>query len=128
MDKKFYLVVPYFPVTDVQKAISQSKNFFTGLADLFNTKQKKVVVNETDLNNAKNELTNRVEALIAALQQCSVPGLPLDTQELIELYYNTYNPDTATHQPLHTYNELEGEVVGKGDGFATNPNLNREQP
>src|ERR1700733_9856544 len=31
MDKKFYLVIPYFPVVDVQKAISASKNLFTGL-------------------------------------------------------------------------------------------------
>lgn len=128
MDKKFYLVIPYFPVVDIQKAFSQSKNFFTGLADLFNTKQVHVTVNETDLQRAKDELKNRVEALITSLKQCGVPGLPLDTQELIELYYNTYNPDTATHQPLHSFDELETPVVSKGEGFAPQPNLDRELP
>ena len=39
MDKKFYVVVPYFPVADVQKALTQSKNFFTGLGGIFNRKE-----------------------------------------------------------------------------------------
>src|SRR3989344_9497888 len=44
MDKKFYVVIPYFPVVDVQKAISASKNLFTGLAGMFNNKQKQVTI------------------------------------------------------------------------------------
>src|SRR5438270_5969854 len=34
MDKKFYVVVPYFPMVDMQKALAQSKNFFSGVAGL----------------------------------------------------------------------------------------------
>ena len=34
MDKRFYIVIPFFPVADVQKALTQSKNFFTGLGGL----------------------------------------------------------------------------------------------
>jgi hypothetical protein len=128
MDKRFYLVIPYFPNIDVQKAISQSKNFFTGIAGIFNTKQTHVVINEFDLNKAKDELKNRVQALLGALQQCSIQGLPLDTQELIELFYNTYNPDTATRQNLQNFDELNTAVVGKGQGMAPQPNLDRELP
>lgn len=128
MDKKFYLIVPYFPVIDVQKSFTQSKNFFTGFVGIFNSKQKHVTINEQDLQRAKDELTNRVQALISALQQCSIPGIPLDTQELIELYYNTYNPDTATQQPLHNFDELTEPVISKGEGFAPQPNLDRELP
>src|SRR5690606_19477498 len=40
MDKKFYVVIPYFPVLDVQKAITQSKNFFSGLKSLFNNQEQ----------------------------------------------------------------------------------------
>jgi hypothetical protein len=128
MDKKFYIVVPYFPLTNAQTAIAQSKNFFTGLADLFNTKQKHVTINESDLQKAKDELTNRVGSLMQALQQCNIPGITLDTQELIELYYNTYNPDTATQQPLREFNNLSEPVIQKGEGFAKQPNLDRELP
>jgi hypothetical protein len=125
MDKRFYMVIPYFPVADIQKAITQSKSFFTGLAGLFSSKENHVVINEADLEQAKTELRNRVQAALAALMQCGVQGLPLDTQELIELYYDTYNPDTATRQPLKNFNDISVPVITKGQGVAPQPNLDR---
>lgn len=125
MDKKFYIVIPYFPVADVQKAITQSKNFFTGLKGLFSNTEQRVTINEQDLNAAKDELRNRVQAVLGGLQQTGVQGLPLDTQELIELYYDTYNPDTATRQQLKNFNDLSTPVVTKGEGMAPQPNLDR---
>lgn len=126
MDKKFYIVIPFIPKADVQKAITQSKNFFTGLTNIFSKKQQHVTVNEKDLEDAKVELRNRVQAVLGGLMQCSVQGLPLDTQELIELYYDTYNPDTATRQELKNFNDVNAPVVTKGKGQANQPNLNAE--
>jgi len=126
MDKKFYLVIPYFPVIDPQKAITQSKNFFTGVAQLFSTREDHVVINEQDLEKAKSELRNRVQAVLGGLMQCGIQGLPLDTQELIELYYDTYNPDTATRQQLKNFNDLSADIVSKGQGFAPQAHLQRE--
>jgi len=125
MDKKFYVVIPYFPTLDVQKALTQSKNFFSGLKGLFKNQEQHVVINEQDLNTAKDELRNRVQASLAGLQQCGIQGLPLDTQELIELYYDTYNPDTATRQQLKNFNDLTAPVITKGQGLAPQPNLDR---
>lgn len=126
MDKKFYIVIPYFSKVDVQKAITQSKNFFTGITGMFQKNQQQVVVNEKDLEDAKVELRNRVQAVLGGLMQCSVQALPLDTQELIELYYDVYNPDTATRQELKNFNDLSVPVVTKGQGTAPQPQLNRE--
>lgn len=126
MDKKFYVIIPYFPVMDVQKAITQSKNFFSGLVGLFSSGEQHVVVNEQDLVKAKDELRNRVQAVLAGLQQCGIAGLPLDTQELIELYYDSYNPDTATRQQLKNFDDLTVPIVTKGEGEAPQPNLERE--
>jgi hypothetical protein len=126
MDKRFYVVIPYFPVADITKAITQSKNFFSGLVDMFSNKEKHVTINESDLNKAKDELRNRVQAVLNGLQQCGIQGLPLDTQELIELYYDTYNPDTATRQQLKNFNDLTAPVIEKGQGIAYQPNLDRE--
>lgn len=125
MDKKFYVIIPYFPVLDVQKAITGSKNFFSGLGALFSNKEQHVTINEQDLEKAKSELRNRVQAVLGGLLQCGVQGLPLDTQELIELYYDTYNPDTATRQQLKNFNDLTVPVVTKGQGPAPQPNLER---
>jgi hypothetical protein len=126
MDKKFYIVVPFFPVDDIQKALTQSKNFLTGLADLFNTKENHIVINEDSLEKAKTELRNRVQSVLGGLLQCNIQGLPLDTQELIELYYDTYNPDTATRQQIKNFDELSADVVVKGKGVAVQEHLQRE--
>ena len=126
MDKRFYVVIPFFPVADVTKALTQSKNFFSGLGTIFRTKEQHVTVNEADLENAKTELRNRVQAVLSGLQQCSIQGLPLDTQELIELYYDTYNPDTATRQELKNFDNLTADIITKGEGSAPQAHLQRE--
>lgn len=126
MDKKFYVVVPYFPHIEVQKAFTQSKNFFDGFLALFNNKEQHVVINEAELEKAKTELRNRVQAVLQGLLQSGIQGLPLDTQELIELYYDTYNPDTATRQQLKNFNNLSADVITKGEGSAPQAHLQRE--
>lgn len=126
MSKRFYIVVPFFSKVDVQKAITQSKSFFSGLTNMFNKKGTHVTINEKDLEDAKVELRNRVQSVLGGLQQCGVQALPLDTQELIELYYDTYNPDTATRQQLKNFNDINTPVVTKGSGQAPQPGLNKE--
>ena len=85
---------------------------------MFSNKEQHVVINEADLEKAKTELRNRVQAVLQGLLQCGIQGLPLDTQELIELYYDTYNPDTATRQQLKNFNDLTAELSPKGEGTA----------
>ena len=127
MDKKFYIVIPYYPSVTMKNAVASSKGFFENIKkSIAGEKDEHVIVNEADLNAAKDELRNRVQAVLAGLQDCGVAGLPLDTQELIELYYDTYNPDTATRQQLKNFNDLTAPVVTKGQGQAQQPGLNRE--
>lgn len=126
MNKKFYIVIPYFPTPKVENQLKASKNFFTGLVDIFNSKPQKVVINETDLEQAKTELRNRVQSVLSGVMQAGIQGLPLDTQELIELFYNAYNPDTATSQPLVNFDNLAADVITKGVGVAAQAHLQRE--
>ncbi len=127
MDKKFYVIIPYYPKADVQQAMNATKKLFKGVGVMATKKQNQlIVIDETDLETAKEELRNRVQSVLGGLLQCGVQGLPLDTQELIELYYDVYNPDTATRQPLKNFDELIAPIVGKGVGNAPTPNLDRE--
>lgn len=116
MDKKFYVIISYpDPDENIRSAVKQSTGFFSGVMDLFSgSKTPHVVVNESVLENAKTELKNRVQAVMQGLQQCGVQSLPLDTEELIELYYDAYNPDTATRQQLKNFSELSAPMVTKG--------------
>ncbi len=125
MDKKIYVVIPFFPIADMQQALTQSKNFFSGIKNIFSPGQVHVTINEADLTKAKDELRNRIQAVLGGLQQCGVQGLPLDTQELIELYYSAYNPETATRQQLKNFDDIGVPVVTKGQGMAPQPNLDR---
>jgi hypothetical protein len=126
MDKRFYVVIPYFPKVDVQKALTQSKNFFSGIANIFSHTEPHVIINEADLETAKTELRNRVQSVLSGLLQSGVQGLPLDTQELIELYYDTYNPDTAIRQQLKNFENMTANVITKGEGAAPQAHLQRE--
>lgn len=123
MDKKFYVVIPFEPIVDVQKVVKASKGFFS---TIMGKKEQRIIVNENDLEQAKTELKNRVQAVMSGLQQCQVSSLPLDTQELIELYYDAYNPDTATRQKMKNFSDLTAPVITKGNGMATQPSLERE--
>jgi hypothetical protein len=128
MDKKFYVVVPFIPVINGQKAVEASKNFVANFLGSFSKNETHVTINEADLEAAKTELRNRVQATLGGLLQCGVQGLPLDTQELIELYYDAYNPDTATRQKMKNFNDLNAPVITKGQGFAPQPGLEKELP
>ena len=129
MDKKFYLIIGYPDADeDARRALRQSAGFFTGLADVFNKeKNPHVVIDEGTLEKAKTELRNRVQAVMQGLLQCGVQSLPLDTQELIELYYDVYNPDTTTRQKLKNFEDLSVPVVSRGSGAAPQPDLNKDQ-
>lgn len=126
MDKRFYVVVPYIPATEGQKTVEASKNFIGNFVNIFAPKENHVTINEAELEAAKTELRNRVQAVLGSLLQCGIQGLPLDTQELIELYYDAYNPDTATRQPLKNFNDLTAPVITKGEGLAPQPGLEKE--
>lgn len=116
MDKRFYIAIPYYEIDPTQQALTQSKDFLKGVSSLFSKRTVNIVINETTLEKAKEELRHRVQSVLSGLAQCGIQGLPLDTQELIELYYDTYNPDTATRQKLKNFGELTSDVVMKGQG------------
>ena len=125
MSKEFYVVVPYFGQLDASKALESSKKLLGGI---FGGDKKSVVtVDEATLEKAKTELTNRVQNVVNGLLQMGIQAIPLDTQELIELYYNAYNPDTATRQTLKQMDQFSVPVVTKGQGHAPTPHLMEEK-
>lgn len=121
MSKEFYIVVPYTSQVTAGKAMQSGKTLLGGI--LGNKKGPVVTIDEDSLEKAKTELKNRVQNVVNGLQQLGVQAIPLDTHELIELYYNFYNPDTATRQTLKQADQLTVPVVTKGQGHAPQANL-----
>ena len=126
MSKEFYIIVPYYADESLQKTLEQTKSAF---ANLMNKDGKKgpVVINEQDLEKAKTELKNRVQNVVNGLLQVGINSAPLSTQELIQLLYTTYNPDTATRQTLGgDISNLQAPVISKGEGSVVQSHLIRE--
>lgn len=123
MDKHFYVIVPYS--NENGSKLDSGKSFFS---NMFGPKKQQIVITEKELETAKTELRNRVQAVMAGLQQSGIQSVPLDTNELIELFYDSYNPDTATRQKLREFKsqKMDALVVMKGEGRAAQPHLDRE--
>jgi hypothetical protein len=125
MDKKFYVVIGYPDSdADIRRAIKTSAGFFNGLFALFRpTKPPQVVIDENLLEKGKTELRNRINSVVQGLQTCGVNSVPLDTQELIELYYEAYNPETSTNQHLADAKDLAVPIITKGKGQKPTANI-----
>lgn len=113
MNKQFYIVVPYFPTLASSGGIAAGSRKLTAL---FSSKPKTIVINETNFKEYKTELTQAVQVVLNGLTQMNVQAVPLNTQELIELYYTVYNPQTAESEKLIDINELEAPIISKGTG------------
>lgn len=99
MNKYFYIVVPYDPLSDKQK------NFFKRLLDAFKPAML-IKLSQEKFSRRRAELSRRMESVIRGLASVGVNSVELDTQGLIELYYNTYNPRTSSNQKLVDVNQL----------------------
>jgi hypothetical protein len=117
MDKQFYIVVPFFPPA---MASLKHKNVASGLASVFKP-QLVTTLNETDFNAFKEELAQRVQLVSSGLGQMGIRNIPLNTQELIDMYYSAYNPDAAQNQKLVDAGQLQTAAVTKGEGDAPKP-------
>lgn len=120
MEKQFYIVVPFYPGATGAESYGKTQSGFGGT---FGKKQSVVKVKEKDFNDAKDEMRQRVSSILSAMDNMNVQAVPLNTQELIELYYNVYNPETATVQTLASHHELEADIITKGTGEATRADL-----
>jgi len=102
MNKRFYVVVPYDPLTDKQKS------WFRRFISLFSA-AREVKLSQQAFMKRRHDLFQRVEHVVTSLASMSLKSVVLDTQSLIELYYNTYNPDIYNQEKLVELNKIQVE-------------------
>ncbi len=102
MNKRFYVVIPYNPLTD------KRRNFFRLLGEAL--KPATVIkLNEKTFRRYQDMLERRVDSVAGGLEAMGVAVARLDTQSLIELFYKTYNPETSPHEELANVDKLRLE-------------------
>lgn len=113
MDKRFYVVVPYF-VAEAAKG-----NVFKSLGATLSP-PKDVTQTSVEFEERKRELIQRTNTVAQGLASIGVRAAVLRTQEVIELFYSSYNVDESTNQPLSNTDGLTAPAVMR-EGPAPRP-------
>ena len=117
MDKSFYVVVPYYPADEENAFKQQTKGLFNSF---FSGKKEATVtkIDQVTYTKAKDEIKNRVDSVMNGLFQMGVKSWQLNTRQLGELFYTSYNPDTSSRESLEDIDpsELTTTYVTKGTG------------
>lgn len=102
MNKQFYIVIPYDPLSD------KSKSFWSRAKEVLNPSTL-IRLKGAKFTARKNELDERVRMVEGGLTSIGLTVVRLNTQSLIELYFSTYNTDIALTQELAPIDELRVE-------------------
>lgn len=100
MEKNFYIIVPFSPIE------SRETGFFSNLGNMLNP-QKNILDKREAFETYRNQLFQRVDHIIAGLSGIGVRIVPLQTQDLVELLYESYNPKVFTEEELGKVEELD---------------------
>ncbi len=121
MEKRFYVVVPYF-VNVVSKA-----NIFTKLRGA-SSDSVEVTQTSGEYEQRKGDLLQRTNQVAQGLAQIGVRTVILNTQEVIELFYNSYNVAESQNQSLTDIADMSTPAVLRKDGLAQMPSQKTKEP
>ncbi|MBX4191624.1 MAG: hypothetical protein KW804_02395 [Candidatus Doudnabacteria bacterium] len=99
MNKTFYVIIPL-------GTAAVKKGFFDNLMRLFNP-AKEISIKNRDFVSAREELLKRINQVATSLSQMGLRTIALNTEELIELVYNSYNLDTTSPIKIKSVDELD---------------------
>jgi len=91
MEKQFYVIVPYNP------GRVRNLNFFQKIMKSFSPQDSygEIKQRHKEFNNAKKKLQQRLNIIETGLENCGIKTEEIKTEEIIELFYSTYNPSTS---------------------------------
>lgn len=90
--KIFYAVVPFTP-----SMVERRGGILGSLGSLFGGARREAPAADGEFDKSKNQLLQRVSALSSGLRRLGLRVAPLNTEELIELFYGLYNPTESQH-------------------------------
>jgi len=100
MEKNFYIVIPFSPIEN------KEKGFFNNLASMINP-QKNILEKRENFETYRSQLFQRVDHVITSLSGIGLRIAPLKTEELIELLFDSYNPEIFNAVELKEVDKLE---------------------
>lgn len=105
MEKEFYVIVAFDPGRTQGANIFQ--NFFQRLSP--KDSYAEIKTRHAEFNRLKKDLAQRVNIVKTGLENCGLKVEQLNTQEIIELYYSSYNPTIYRSSKLKNLEDLSLE-------------------
>lgn len=109
MSKTFFITIPF--------SITQSKkeSFFGRIFKGLKSATGKHTMGNEEFEHNKSQLFQRVEQVALGLRGIGLRVVPLQTQELLEMFYNFYNPVTSRNQRFGNLGQINiAEMKDKG--------------
>jgi hypothetical protein len=109
LDKNFYVVIREGGIFNT----ARGSNPFDWIPIMFGMQNRRIKVNvEQAITNARAELTPKIDHLSSEFNRLGVKTRQLSTQELVELYFDIYNPSSAHGQRIRTnINDYKAAIV-----------------
>ena len=114
MEKRFYVVVPYYT------NVVSKENILTKLKKV-NTDNYESTQTSTEYETRKKDLIQRTQLVAQGLAQVGVRAAILNTQEVIELFYNSYNIAESQNQSLTNIADVSSPIVTRQGGLPQMP-------
>ena len=102
MEKEFYVIVPYDPYR--AKKMSLLAKFMKWMHPQDTATDIKARHREFD--DLKKGLNQRINIVKSNLENCGLKVTPLTTSEIIELFYNSYNPIISRGEKVKNINDV----------------------
>lgn len=113
MEKQFYVIIPQDPFGQEHRGFLKSflENIFP------QDTVSKIQQRQHQFDELKKRLTQRANMVRSGLEGCGLRVQELNTEELIELFYETYNPLTSRSQKIEPDDELalEKDISAKAE-------------
>lgn len=105
MEKDFYVVVPYDPIR------SRQPTFFQRFLQRFRTADSVAEIRKrhSEFEQLKKAIAQRVNVAKTGLENCGMKVEQLSTDELIRVFYQSYNPITSRGEKVDDIKELNLE-------------------
>jgi len=99
MSKNFYVVIPL--TTSGVKT-----GFMTKVMNLLSPANE-ISLKQSEFEKSRDELAKRINQVVAGMSGIGLKCIPLNTEELVELMYNSYNLNTATPIKIKSISDLD---------------------
>ncbi len=103
MEKKFYVVIPYDPYRSRKQSTFSKFMSSISSSDSVDAIRKR----HKEFAGMNKELTERVSAAMAGLEGCNLRVAQLSTSQLIELFYQIYNPVTSRNEKIEDLSKTD---------------------